>query len=127
LIHQCSRETPDHIDGTWLPNQKQISDLEAKLPHALAEALERQGVSYDPKFEIKRQYAGLLVSGRKIIYVNAFPGKVIDFDGTNLAPWKESSWHVKPVNICDGGARYFSTEYFPDIKAFEHFEFNGPG
>lgn len=132
LLRQCSRATPQNVDGTWLPSQTQIRELEARLPMAAIQFMEKEGWAkkYQEHFASTRydhQYGGLLVHGRKIIYVNAFPHQVVDFDGSDLAKgWKtKTDWRHDPVLVCDGGEDFWGGEYDPAAKTFENFEFNG--
>jgi hypothetical protein len=122
LLNQCSRGVPQNVQGTWLPSSTQISDLESRLPQALAEALKNRNQLYNPTFKIKRQYAGLIVAGHNIIYVNAFPGGSMNSD--DVAHRKKAA---EPVVVCDGGSSFFGVEYDPATKSFSHFEFNGRG
>jgi len=108
-----------------LPSSTQIGDLESQLPQALAEALKKRNELYNPTLKIKRQYAGLIVAGHNIIYVNAFPGGSINFD--DVAHRKKTTHLTEPVDVCDGGSSFFGVEYDPATKSFSHFEFNGRG
>jgi hypothetical protein len=82
-------------------------------------------VNYNGDYtDLGRQYAGFVLGKEKIIYVNAFPLKLLDYDGSNLATWS-ATWRVAPVIFCDGGHRFFGVEYDPKKKTFSHFEFNG--
>lgn len=64
-----------------------------------------------------RQYGGLLIGGRKIIYVNAFRAHA----------WGLSDWRSKAFDICDGGSNFFGVEYDVETKTFRPFAFNGTG
>jgi hypothetical protein len=126
LLNQCSRAAPKHVQGTWQPTADQIRSLEALLPAALAVAnatwMSRDPNATSQSAEFGRQYSGLILDGRKIIYMNAFPLDKTDFDGTKLIPF---DWHAKPAVVCDGGNHYFGVEYAPESKTFSHFAFNG--
>jgi hypothetical protein len=126
LLHQCSRGTPQHVTGTWTPTSQDIHDLETRLPAALAVEAQKRGPRHEQRTTFRRQYAGLVMGSRRIIYVNAFPPDAGDpaKDGTPAA--RNFDWHREPVVVCDGGPAFFGGEYDPDKKAFAHFEFNGP-
>jgi hypothetical protein len=131
LLEPCSRSGPKGVTGTWQPEPQQIRDLEARLPEALvrgfqsAHADARNNHQVLPTFD--RQYAGVVIGGRKLIYINAFPHSIVDFDGTDLMSlWRKGAdWRRKPVVICDGGDAFWGALYDPQSKTFEDFEFNG--
>ncbi len=106
LTRQCSRSAP-RPEGAWLPTLDDIARLEPGLTRALADAQVQPGAYY-------RQYGGLIVGGRRIIYVNGVRNAVAGGD-----------WRDAPISICDGGALAFGVEYDPASGAFSHFEFNG--
>ena len=100
------------------------------MPQALAVAVANHptALQMSPNYlhdmdEFGRQYGGLVVAGRKIIYVNAFSRSAMDQSGSD----SNSNWRAQPVMVCDGGASFFGVEYDPQSKSFAHFEFNGPG
>src|SRR6478735_7950418 len=72
LLHQCSRGTPQHVTGTWTPTRQDIHDLETRLPAALAVEARERGHRYEQQTTFRRQYAGLVMGSRRIIYMNAF-------------------------------------------------------
>jgi hypothetical protein len=125
VLHQCSRQTPQNVLGTWTPTKQDVRELEIRLPTALALEAQKHGTSYMPEMTFQRQYAGFLVGKRRIVYVNGFPRSAGDpaRDGTTAA--RNFDWHREPVVVCDGGPAFFGVEYDPEKKTFAHFEFNG--
>jgi hypothetical protein len=145
LLHQCSRESPGKVDADWTPAPIQIRDLEARLPEALTSALQRRAeigrkalaampaaqrtvrerraqLDYRPSSFV-RQYAGFVIAGRRVIYVNALPK--ISVENPNLPPVFQEDWrHVADI-VCDGGIAFFGVEYDPATRRFDHFAFNG--
>ncbi|HEU4559516.1 MAG TPA: hypothetical protein VFS20_16820 [Longimicrobium sp.] len=125
LTAQCSRPTPDSaaIQGLWTPTAEQVRDLEARLTPLLRSELTRQygGKSLATRLAwYHRQYGGLVLNGRRIIYVNGFlPGWRYD-RGADTVPWRQF-----PVWVCDGGIGYFGVEYDPATKRFRNLAFNG--
>jgi hypothetical protein len=120
LLHQCSRTTvrPETVSDVWTPDASQIADLEARLPDAVMRA------QPDVHAGVGRQYAGLVIAGRKLIYVNAFPaGDLgdIDKDRSHLA-YKATH---QAMMVCDGGHDFFGVFYDPQSKTFSDFAFNG--
>lgn len=124
FLQQCSRSVPEHVTGTWLPTRAQILELEARLPAALWNVVSKRE---SPIFlwqhaPIGRQYGGLIVGDRKVIYVNAFP---ILRDKLSGDPFPSGDHSKKPVLMCDGGPNFFGVEFDPATNTFEDFEFNG--
>ena len=122
LLRQCSRNTPQGVQGAWLPDAAQIRELEAELPQALAKARGPGAQQMRPGY--RRQYGGIVIAGRRYIYVNAFPASVIDFDGTDAAVWAKKA-RTEAVIVCDGGPDFFVVVYDPASKTFRDFAFNG--
>jgi hypothetical protein len=112
LLHQCSRSSLK-ASGTWTPDKNQIAILEKGLVAALAAADGAQNYKRDIT-HVARQYGGILISGRKLIYVNGFPGRTSDSD-----------WRRHAMLVCDGGPAFFGAEYDPANRTFTGLEFNG--
>jgi hypothetical protein len=128
LATQCSRTSPGPVQGTWTPTSAQLHDLESALPAFFrTEAYNRRGFLKMPNMtpedadrlleKYVRQYAGFVIGGKKIIYVNA-----ITRWGISDSP---GEWRTKAVQICDGGAITFGVEFDPGARKFRHFSFNG--
>jgi hypothetical protein len=118
LAHQCSRASPSPVTGTWQPTFAQIAALEPKLSDYLTAQLVPYSKERPSAADYYRQYGGLVVNGRQIIYVNGF------YRGLLLtAP--QTAWLTRPELICDGGIIAFGIEYDPATGAFNHFAFNG--
>jgi hypothetical protein len=127
LLNQCSRGVPGPVERTWTPNAAQIAELEARLPEALDGVLAKRGESQNRSRDFLRQYGGLFVGGRKIIYVNAFPRELIGEEKGSLTGTKRPlpDWHSEAKGVCDGGPAFFGVEYDPATRTFSHFQFNG--
>ena|SRR5690242_18731149 len=121
LLRQCSRGAPQGVTGTWAPTVMQIRELEDRLPTALTAVALEKGERYAEPGDFRRQYAGFVVNGRKIIYVNAFPRSV-----GGPSPGRSFDWHRSAVMVCDGGPAFFGVVYDPEKRTFDHFQFNGP-
>jgi hypothetical protein len=126
LLKQCSRDEPNGITGYWLPQTGQIVELEHRLPALLERKIQQMADAAEPHGphmpNYLRQYAGLLIGGRKVIYVNGFPGDQT-FRGDGLE--RRTDWRTKPVLVCDGYIGYFGVEYDPETRDFAHLVFNG--
>ncbi|HET6230841.1 MAG TPA: hypothetical protein VFE05_12280 [Longimicrobiaceae bacterium] len=113
VFDQCSRGVPFGITGYWTPSKDDIRKLEAALPaylHGikLPESDAPAGASW-------RQYAGFIRNGRRLIYINAFPGPPL---------YPGDYWHREAEAVCDGGAPYWGLVYDPQSNAFGEMQFN---
>ena len=50
-----------------------------------------------------RQYVGLHIRGRQLVYVNGFTSAA-----SNAWPGRGRHWRTRAVNVCDGGCRVSS-------------------
>ena len=115
---QCSRDVPAPIDGTWMPTEAQVRALESPLV-ALVKKEASKGDLPGATIEVARyyrQYGGLIIGGKRIIYVNAFDEHLAEF-----------SWRWQVPRVCDGGYGLFGVEYDPSAGTFANFSFNGSG
>src|SRR5689334_4386832 len=69
LAHHCSRVSPGLVDSVWTPTSAQLDALEDELILLLSRQLEAAGQSPSPG-DYHRQYAGFVIGGRQVIYVN---------------------------------------------------------
>lgn len=118
LLEQCSRRSPKNgvflqpskAVEFWRPSKEDILRLEKALPGYLKDYQQYCDVSFSKS---KRQYGGIIIAGRKIIYVNAFGGG------------HESYWKDSPVNVCDGGCKYWGIEFDVESGEFSNLDMNG--
>jgi hypothetical protein len=106
------------VQELWFPTEAQIAALEQNLPsylQTLADAsVEVSEGLVDRLPEYKRQYAGFIQNGRRLILVNATCAD-------------DLNWQTQPVIVDDGGDCFFRVTYDPASGSFEHFEVNGVG
>lgn len=119
LTEPCSRTPPGPIDGTWTPTQAEIDAMEPALAQLVSETLRTQWPETTDVdiAAYHRQYGGLVLGGRRVIYVNGFRLNEQDTD----------VWRDFPHIICDGGPIMFGAEYDPETRTFGNFAFNGIG
>lgn len=119
LLRQCSRAVPRAAHGTWVVPQEMVSELEANLGKlkrlradecCILRARVREPWSYF------RQYVGIEVDGRRLVYINAFRSA----EG-------HGDWRETPALACDGGDDYWGAVYDPATKEFSQLAFNGVG
>lgn len=118
LASQCSRPSPGPVESTWSPSEADVAAIEDELLLRVARELEQRGESPSPG-GYYRQYAGFVIGGRRIIYVNEVDEQAIDRSGSSF------DWRTQPVRICDGGPITFGAEYDPATHRFSNFAFNG--
>ena len=122
-LKQCSREVPQ-IEGKWNPSQADIDEMESDMG-AIAD-LTSEGCCYsgvqihNPKFYC-RQYVGVVVNGRRMIYVNAFSPDNIDARN----PAKIGYWRKHIEVICDGGKDAWGCLYNVRTHQFSQLSVNG--
>lgn len=129
LTQQCSRVVPGQVEGTWVPSADQIGRLEIALTGFLditfRRAYERE---YVPE-NYYRQYGGVVVWGRHLIYVNGFHRSYVDrqFELPRFPDARARDWRRDPAMVCDGGRHYFGALFDPEANFLIDVEFNGVG
>lgn len=114
LLRQCSRGTPN-VSQFWNPSPEQIQKLESLLPQYLRHGTDRNP-SIPDNVEYHRQYVGIVVNGKRLIYGNFYPASVSDiFDEKST-----------PVVVCDGGASFWGIVFEPESSVFLDLQVNGP-
>ena len=119
IVQQCSRSAPA-IDGTWTVTPDDIVQLERDLPklrrmHSTGCCF--AGGRIDDLDSYLRQYVGVIVQGRRYIYINAFaegPGDI-----------ESPDWRDAAVKGCDGGTGFWGALYDPATRQFSDLAING--
>ena len=113
----CSRSGPSTVEGAWEVPTDVVAALEQDL-HKLS-GLKATGCCFlggrirHPE-EYFRQYLGLVVGGRHVVYVNAFKSAAT-----------HPHWQAAPVGVCDGGSDYWGALYEPESRRFSDLAING--
>jgi hypothetical protein len=110
---QCSRPDLPRYTATWKPEAKIIQQLELDLP-ALTQLAPATGPSRAGDAYV-HQYFGVVVAGKRLIYVNAFQEGLANKD-----------WSDYAIVICEGGHAAWGALYDPADHSFSGFAFNGP-
>lgn len=121
MTRQCSRISPEPVEGTWRVSYEDIEPVEAPLMLLLTERL-RDAETEAAPIDYYRQYAGFIIGGRRIIYVNGVHESAVE--RAEEAP-QATDWRAAPIQICDGGTITFGVEYDPATQTFDKFAFNG--
>jgi hypothetical protein len=108
-LEQCSRWTP-RAEETFVPSEAEISRLEADL-YKVRRLKARQccllgGRLRGSPLDYAREYVGIVVGGKRFIYVNAYPAG-------------------GPSSVCDGGSAFWGVVYEPEAREFGDLAFNG--
>lgn len=114
LLKQCSRDTPQDVDGFWVPSSEEVAELEARLePFLKASSSGRRVLPLD---QYHRQYIGFTKHGKHYIY-----GSFYAVPGAFVAKYEAS----EPVLVCDGGSHLWGVVFSVDSKTFMDLAFNG--
>lgn len=112
VLDTCSRDSPGRetgrVTGYWAPSRKDVEQLEAALP--TLEAQVPKAADFD------RQYVGIEMNARKLIYLNAFHLP----DDADIDPARDA------IRVCDGGAQFWGAVFDPGSGSFSDVQFNGP-
>ena len=104
------------LGGYWTPTEDDIPTLEGKLESFLrqnAESFRRQPSVWEQLFSYKRQYVGVIINEKQIIFGNFFctePG----------VKWREE-W----VLVMDGGDCFFQLQFDVESGTFTKLTVNG--
>lgn len=69
-----------------------------------------------------RQYAGVIVGGRRYIYINAFAAGLLDEWPEQVV---EPQWKRVAFITCDGGRAFWGALYDPETRRFSELSING--
>ena len=126
LTDQCSRPAPSP-DSMWQPSDADIRALEANLRRLEGRRASEcciRGARIKDVDKYLRQYAGVVVAGRRYIYVSAL--SVSSFENwPTQAPLP--NWRAEAYVVCDGGSSYWGVLYDPLTRSFTQLAFNGIG
>lgn len=120
LSHQCSRPSPGPVQAQWTPTEADIQTLEPNLGTILQTHLEHANQSTSVA-DYYRQYAGFVVGGRRIIYINGVERSAIETSNSN----HPFDWRTQATGICDGDPITFGVEFDVASGEFSRFAFNG--
>jgi hypothetical protein len=119
------RESGLPAEGFWKPSRSELKEVERALPTfqrmqtrnrpTIKELVELTALV--PKS--RRQYVGMILDGRKVIWVNAIPQK----------PRKEIdpfvNWKREIIDVSDGGSKFWGVVYDVEKHSFVKLILNG--
>jgi hypothetical protein len=114
-------------EGFWKPKRSQLKEIERALPIFLRKEKESrpslaelsQVVALAPKY--RRQYVGMILNGRKVIWINCIPRKPDD----GVDPFEK--WNSELVDVSDGGPNFWGVVYDTERHSFDKLIVNGSG
>jgi hypothetical protein len=118
VTNQCSRPSPSNFSGAWEPSKNELQEMEARFADIKKLRVEEcciVGDQIENPESYYMQYIGIIVDGKKLIYINAYA------DSEPSYGWKE-----KAVRICDGGTAW-GVLYDPETMKFSKLAVNGIG
>jgi hypothetical protein len=124
LSHYLDRPMP-FVTGTWMPDAGTLRRVEQVLMPALEAALaesRRPGLEDLRASDYYRQYAGIALGGRKLVYINGFHREELSlgslrFDG--------DAWRTAPILVADGGWAFFGAVFDPATGRIGPIGFHG--
>jgi hypothetical protein len=115
LLQQCSRGTPQGVDGFWMPSSQDVSELEGLLQPFLETNPSARPLL--PLEQYHRQYVGFTKGGKRYIYGNFYAQPRVFAAHQNEA--------ADPILVCDGGRAFWGIVFSLDLKAFIDLAING--
>jgi hypothetical protein len=101
-------------DGYWTPGEEDVLALEAGLTEYLrAAAQQRSPDLWQEQVTYKRQYAGLIRDGHRLIYASFFCATV------------DSTWRQQVLFVMDGGDCYFQLTFDVERRTYGDLMVNG--
>lgn len=98
----------------WTPGKAHILRLEGKIEAYLKKTAARRSPALWSKLSTyKRQYAGVIRNGRRMIFANFFCESF------------NADWKTTPIAVADGGDCFFNVLYDPGSNTFSDLQVNG--
>jgi len=125
MLNQCSREVPLNESGFWNLSNGDIQILENNFKKIIPLKVDGCCIEGKEMPDIKSytvQYAGLIINGKKFIYMNAFYTP----SGMNIDK-EYRDWKTTPVSVCDGGDDFWGGLFNIGNLEFSKLKANAPG
>ena len=101
------------LDGYWTPDPDDVRELERHLGAYLKEAGETSPGLISKWSDYKRQYAGIMVDGKRLVFANYF------CDAFDV------EWQRDWVFVMDGGDCFFDVKYDAETGEFYELRIHG--
>ncbi len=123
MLDQCSRSIPENINGFWTISLSEIAILEdnfKKIDTITAKECCFINAKVDRIERYAFQYIGVIIKGKRFIYINAFPlDEIKSLKERGYDPTKY------PLVACDGGDYFWGVLFDIEAKQFSFLAFNG--
>ena len=119
IAQLCSRRHPSAIEGVWTPDAQLVERLDRRLGPLLQGAMAlvpRPRSNVTNASQYYRQYVGLIVGGRRLVYLTGFIAIGLPLP----------AWRMRVIDGCDGGAMHFGVEFDVTLDRFQNLAFNAP-
>jgi hypothetical protein len=120
LLKQCTRSTPQNINGFWTLAKNDVDSLEKnfyKLSGYIFCVINSKELEY-----FAFQYLGITINNKRFIYINAFPTYYIN----DLI--RSKKYHrIYPATVCDGDSSFWGVLYNREENNFGNLKFNKEG
>jgi hypothetical protein len=125
LLHQCSRSVPINVTDYWTLDNREVDILEKtfqKVRSIVATECCITGGQVTTLDKFGFQYLGVVIDGKRYIYINAFNiGNPENLDSLY------KNWKTSPIVMCDGGDFYWGVLFDIEKRKFSHLSINGIG
>jgi hypothetical protein len=115
VSNRYARERAEKYDGSWQPTKADLDGLEANLSQI--SALEIYGwenrIHIEHPEQYYRQYVAVMVSGKRMIFVNAFREEK-----------PPSDWRERLHIVIDGANYYWQAIFDPTTQQFSNLRIN---
>ena len=121
LESQCSRQSLTNVQSLWIPPADDVEKLEADLPRLHGQKSRLfclTGTPLPDPAGYDRQYVGVVMGGKRWIYVNAFSGVSAMLTLGGVDPTRQL------VRVCGGGAGLWGVLYDPSGRSFDQLAMN---
>jgi hypothetical protein len=109
ILKQCSRPTPE-ATGFWTPDDDVVAQAESHL-----DQITRLPGNINEPRRYLRQYIGILVDGKRLLYINAGADR------------RHLEHPTDPLVMCDGGRGYWGAVFDATLGEFRDLRINGLG
>jgi hypothetical protein len=118
------RESGLPAEGFWTPKRSQLREVERSLPTFLRKEMQARPlgelsevIALAPKY--RRQYVGMILNGRKVIWINCIPPK----PEQRVDPF--ANWNHEIIEVSDGGSDFWGVVYDVEKHSFDRLILNG--
>jgi hypothetical protein len=118
LFKKCSRPVPKHVSKFWIPDSNSLNTLYCNFRKVLMlkSIYAYRGRKIDSLSRFGFQFIGIVIKGKKLIYINAFD---------SVSNPNSEALQKDIFDVCDGGFDFWGVVFDPISKRFIDLAFNG--